>query len=211
MSHVRFRLFVNERRVRLWRHRGQTLDVTQARLEGGGGSVHVWASIWHDGRAPVFSCWAVTSMASITASFWRTSCMGIVFLLAPGNFNNMTMLDPACSPCPRGWRFFWGQTSQFFHGHQDHLISIPSNMLGTTLVDESDSTKPTTLIQLTRLLIAERTNFEHLDWEHSQAHWSCNWKQRRSNEILNAPITFLPFPRTLKPALLRATASYGHF
>ena len=47
----RFRLFVNDGRVRLWRHRGETLDVTQARLQGGGGSVHVWASIWHDGRS----------------------------------------------------------------------------------------------------------------------------------------------------------------
>ena len=49
----RFRLMVNDGRVRVWRQRGERYrnDLVQPAIQGGGGSVHVWGAIWHGGRS----------------------------------------------------------------------------------------------------------------------------------------------------------------
>ena len=49
----RFRLFTNDARVRVWRHRGERLrsDLIRPRIQGCGGSIHVWGAIWHGGRS----------------------------------------------------------------------------------------------------------------------------------------------------------------
>ena len=49
----RFRLHVNDGRVRITRDRGQRFNeefVGHTR-QGGGGSVHVWCGIWFDGKS----------------------------------------------------------------------------------------------------------------------------------------------------------------
>lgn len=49
----RFRLMVNDGRVRVWRQRGERYrqDLVQRTLQAGAGSVHVWGAIWHGGRS----------------------------------------------------------------------------------------------------------------------------------------------------------------
>lgn len=49
----RFRLLINDGRVRVWRQRGERYrqDLQKRAMQGGGGSVHVWGAVWHDGRS----------------------------------------------------------------------------------------------------------------------------------------------------------------
>lgn len=50
----RFRLLVNDGRVKVWRTRGEDRyrnDLVVRMTQAGGGSVHVWGAIWHDGRS----------------------------------------------------------------------------------------------------------------------------------------------------------------
>lgn len=49
----RFRLFVNDGRIRVWRQRGERYrqDLIQHHTQAGGGSVHIWGAIWHGGRS----------------------------------------------------------------------------------------------------------------------------------------------------------------
>ena len=49
----RFRLFVNDGRVRVWRERGERFqkDCVRNSCQAGAGSILVWGAIWHDGRS----------------------------------------------------------------------------------------------------------------------------------------------------------------
>ena len=49
----RFRLFVNDGRIKVWRQRGERFreDLIKRGSQAGGGSVHVWGAIWFGGRS----------------------------------------------------------------------------------------------------------------------------------------------------------------
>ena len=147
----RFRLFVNDGRLRLWRHRGETLDITQARLQGGGGSVHVWASIWHDGRSSL--------------QVLGSNVSGEYYCVVLTNFRDGNRLPTGAwklqhdnAPAHRAH-----VVQDFLRNHNISVLPWPSRSPDLNPIEHAwdylgrrvRQHNPTTLIQLTRLLIEE--------------------------------------------------------
>ena len=150
----RLRLFVNDGGVRLWRHRGETLDVTQARLQGGDGSVHVSASIWHDGR----SCLQVLG-SNVTGEYYCAVLMNFLHgnRLPTGAWTPWR-LQHDNAPAHRAH-----VVEEFLGNHNISVLPWPSRSPDLNPIEHAwdylgrrvRQHNPTTLIQLTRLLIEE--------------------------------------------------------
>ena len=146
-----FLLFVNDGRLRIWRHRRENLDVTQQLLQQGGASVHVWAAIWHDGRS---------SLQVLGRNVTGQSYCGILTNFLEGDRLPIGewRLQHDNAPAHRSQL-----VQQFLENHQIPVVNWPSRSPDLNPIEHAwdyvgrrvHSRNPTSLRQMADLLIQE--------------------------------------------------------